>query len=178
METNGFSKNADILQIAAKHGESEFSVYVQPTQTLKEEASAVHGLRYINGRLELHGHAVETVTLTEAIIGFYEFLYKLDGKSILTAHNCKFDYPRLIVGIGKVFTLDRFKSVVEGFCDTLPIIVNRRKEIEKQQEKETERQTEKQTQKKKEKRKGANKLQNLAIECLLLLLYYCQLYLV
>ncbi|KAH0552541.1 hypothetical protein KQX54_012096 [Cotesia glomerata] len=45
LETGSFSKTSDILQIAAKHKQYEFSVYVKPTQTISEEASKVYGLR-------------------------------------------------------------------------------------------------------------------------------------
>ncbi|XP_058801515.1 uncharacterized protein LOC131670148 [Phymastichus coffea] len=143
LETNGFSKTADILQIAARYGDIEFATYIQPTQVLKEEASAVHGLRLLNGRLQFNGKNVETVSLTEAMIGFYEFLHRFNKKCILTAHNCTFDYTRLIMAIMKCFMMDRFQSVVEGFCDTLPLISKCNKE----------------------KGKGANKLTNLANIC-------------
>ncbi|XP_057329900.1 uncharacterized protein LOC130670506 [Microplitis mediator] len=55
LETGSFSKTSDILQITAKHEYYEFSVYVKPIQTISEEASKVHGLRLVLGKLELHG---------------------------------------------------------------------------------------------------------------------------
>ena len=58
---------------------------------------------------------------------------------ILTAHNCVFDYPRLMNAIEKVYLKLHFQSVT-GFCDTLPIIKKKTKN----------------------KIKGANKLENLA----------------
>ena len=143
METGGFSKTADILQIAARFGEFQFSVYIQPTQAIDDKASQVHGLRFTNDNLECNNKVVETVSLTEGIIGFYEFLCRFNKKCILTAHNCKFDYPRLIIAIKKVFMLDRFQSVVEGFSDTLPVISKFNKQ----------------------KGKGANTLGNLAAMC-------------
>ena len=38
------------------------------------------------------------------------------------AHNCQFDYPRLLSAINKVFMVQKYKSVVKGFVDTLSII--------------------------------------------------------
>lgn len=38
-ETGGFAKICDILKIAAKYKEHEFSVYVKPTQNISEGAS-------------------------------------------------------------------------------------------------------------------------------------------
>ncbi|XP_058793782.1 uncharacterized protein LOC131665724 [Phymastichus coffea] len=146
LETSGFRKTADILQIAAnsvEFGEFEFSTYIRPSEAIDEKSSQIHGLRYIDDHLECNGKMIETVSLTEGIIGFYEFLYHLNRKCILTEHNCKFDYPRLILAINKVFMIDRFKSVVEGFSDSLPLISKRNKE----------------------KGKGANKLVNLAATC-------------
>lgn len=101
LETWSFQKTADILQIAAKYGDIEFNVYIKPTQKMNDEASAVNGLRHINGNLQLHGQTVITLTLVEAMLAFYQFLYNLQKKCILTAHNCKFDYPRLMIAIKK-----------------------------------------------------------------------------
>jgi len=142
LETGGFSKTCDIIQLAAKHEKHEFSVYVRPSQKITEEASQIHGLRVSDGQLKLHGKPVITVTLLEALIAFYEFLCCLKRKCILCAHNCSFDYTRLIRAIDKVFMKDHYKTIVYGFCDTLPII----KKITGK------------------KSKGSNKLENLAKE--------------
>ncbi|XP_058810868.1 uncharacterized protein LOC131675758 [Phymastichus coffea] len=85
LETSGFAKTADILQIAAKFGEFEFCTYTRPSQAIDEKSSKVHGLRFIDNYLEYNGNRVESVSLTEGIIGFYEFLYRLNRKCILTA---------------------------------------------------------------------------------------------
>ncbi|XP_066596284.1 uncharacterized protein [Prorops nasuta] len=141
LETGDFTKKSDILQIAAKCNNLEFSVYIKPTQKISEQASAVHGLRFTDGVLKLHENLIITVTLFEAIVGFFEFLCLFERKCILTAHNCAFDYPRIMQAIEQVFMKEHFKAIIEGFCDTLPII---RKTTGN-------------------KGKGSNKLQNLAI---------------
>ncbi|XP_043468802.1 uncharacterized protein LOC122502708 [Leptopilina heterotoma] len=140
LETGSLKKDTDILQIAAKYKDYQFSVYISPSQKISEEASLVNGLRYINGQLLLHGKPVESVSLMEAILAFYEFLYFFGKKCILAAHNCKFDYPRLMLAIAKVFMSKHFGSIVAGFSDSLPLIA---------------RSTGK-------KGKGQNKLENLA----------------
>ena len=71
LETGSFQKTADILQIAAKYEDVEFDVYIQSTQKINEDASAVHGLRYVNGNLQLHGKTVITLSLLEAMLAFY-----------------------------------------------------------------------------------------------------------
>ncbi|OXU16396.1 hypothetical protein TSAR_014360 [Trichomalopsis sarcophagae] len=59
----------------------------------------VTGLRYDDENLTIHGNVLETVPLSEAMIAFYEFLYLFQKKCVLTAHNCNFDYPRLLKAI-------------------------------------------------------------------------------
>ncbi|XP_011699072.1 PREDICTED: uncharacterized protein LOC105456595 [Wasmannia auropunctata] len=60
LETSGFSETADVLQIAVKCGEQNFSVYVNPTQSIAEGASKVTGLNNINGELFLHDEITNT----------------------------------------------------------------------------------------------------------------------
>lgn len=141
LETGDFRQNSDILQIAAKCNEFEFSVYIKPTQKISEQASAIHGLRFTDGVLQLHENRVIAVSLYESILGFFEFLCRFRKKCILIAHNCVFDYPRLMKAIEKVFMKEHFRAIIKGFCDTLPII---RKTTGN-------------------KGKGTNKLENLAI---------------
>ena len=43
------------------------------------------------------------MSLPEAIHALYDFLFLFKSKCILTAHNCKFDYPRLMLQIQKVY---------------------------------------------------------------------------
>lgn len=122
LETSGLSKNCEILQIAAKYGDAEFSIYVQPLQRIDEQASKIHGLRMENGHLTLHGNLVESVPISTALHKFYTFLHSLGKKCILTAHNGKFDYSRLCRSIRKYHLLNHFSTVVSGFIDTLPVI--------------------------------------------------------
>lgn len=124
LETSGFSARADILRIAAKYKEYEFCIYIKPTMKIKEDASMVNGLRYIDGNMQLHGQILVTVSLLDAMISFYQFLYRFGRKCILTAHNCNFDYPRIMAAAKKVYMEHHFQSVVLGFADTLPLIKN------------------------------------------------------
>lgn len=140
LETGSLYKTADILQIAAQCEDIEYSVYIQPTQSINEYASAVNGLCYVNGNLQLHQQTVITLTLAEAMLSFYQFLYSIKKKCILVAHNCKFDCPRLMLAIEKVYMTTYFQSVIKGFSDTLPMLRKYNPE----------------------KEKGKNKLENLA----------------
>lgn len=122
LETGGFSKTADILQIAAKHGSSYFSIYVTPTQKIDEKASNITGLRTVAGQLQYHGKEVISIGLQDALLKFYNFLVELKKKCVLVAHNCTFDRPRLIEAIKRSLLIQHFAAVIFGFSDSLPII--------------------------------------------------------
>ena len=62
----------------------------------------VNKLKYINGNLQYNGTNVIALNLEEALVAFYEFLYCFRRKCILTAHNCNFDYPKLVRAITMV----------------------------------------------------------------------------
>ncbi|KAK0073962.1 hypothetical protein PV325_008952 [Microctonus aethiopoides] len=104
IETGGFEKTDDTLQIAAKSicEKYEFSIYIQPTKSITEEASLVNKLYFDNGNLEYDGKQVITVSLEEALSSFYDFLCLFKRKCVLIAHNCEaFDGPRLVAAIHK-----------------------------------------------------------------------------
>ncbi|KAK0077763.1 hypothetical protein PV326_009843, partial [Microctonus aethiopoides] len=122
LETGDLCRDGDILQIAVKYKEYTFSVYIRPSRTISDKASQVHGLTFVNGQLELHGKTVITVALQEAVVSLYRFLFLFNRKCILTAHNCTFDYTRLMRDIEKTFMDIYFKTIVSGFADTLPLI--------------------------------------------------------
>ena len=91
LETGDRTSDCDILQIAVKYGNHEFSTYVRPSKTISYKASAVNGLQLLNGNLKCNGKTVITVSLEKAIIGLYSFLFSLRRKCVLTAHDCIFD---------------------------------------------------------------------------------------
>ena len=100
----------------------EFSVYIFPSNGISEQASLVNGLRLVNGKLQYKGKDVEALSLEKAIHEFHEFLCSLKSSCILTAHNCKFDYPELVRAVTLVTMKEHFKNIIAGFGDTLPII--------------------------------------------------------
>ncbi|XP_046617589.1 uncharacterized protein LOC124303864 [Neodiprion virginianus] len=122
LETSSFSKQSDILQIAAQYNKSKFSVYVNPTQKIAAQASEANGLTNVRGELILNGTRVPSISLRLALDAFRNFLTKLKHPVVLVAHNCKFDAPILINSVKKMTMTDDFGSVVVGFADTLPLI--------------------------------------------------------
>lgn len=75
LETGGFQKNADILQIAAKCNDKSLSIYIKPAAAIAETASNVNGLRFVRGELEYRGSIVESISLKDAMHAFYKFLF-------------------------------------------------------------------------------------------------------
>ncbi|KAK0071999.1 hypothetical protein PV325_012047, partial [Microctonus aethiopoides] len=120
--TGDLCRDCDILQIAVKYEKYEFSTFVHPSRKISENSSQVHGLRFVNGNLELHGKAVIAVSLQEAILCLYRFIFMFKRKCIFAAHNCIFDYPRLMRGIIETFMDKYYETIVVGFADTLPHI--------------------------------------------------------
>lgn len=82
----------------------------------------MHGLRVVCGKLVLHGKSVLTITLCVALIGLYEFLCIFNRKCILVAHNCSFDYRRLMGAMQKVFMQKQFHAIIYGYANSRPII--------------------------------------------------------
>ncbi|CAG5109300.1 Protein of unknown function [Cotesia congregata] len=56
LETSRFSKQSDILQIAAQYNKSKFSVYVNPIQKIAAQASETNDLTNIRGELMVNGN--------------------------------------------------------------------------------------------------------------------------
>ncbi|XP_024869217.1 uncharacterized protein LOC112452964, partial [Temnothorax curvispinosus] len=121
LETSGRRKDADVLQIAAKVDENIFSIYIEPTQTIDNEASQVNGLENIDGELFLNGEKLLTVSMREALQAFYEFLSKFTKGSLLIAHNAIFDITFLVREIKKYSLVDEFKKIIYGFSDSLKL---------------------------------------------------------
>ncbi|XP_077265898.1 uncharacterized protein LOC143899465 isoform X1 [Temnothorax americanus] len=121
LETAGFAKSDEILQIAAYVENETFSVYISPTQLISKTATAVTGLHAMSGELYLHGTKMISTSATDAVNQFISFLRKYD-QCLLIAHNCfKFDAPRLIKLIEKVGLMQAFSSCVKGFANSLEI---------------------------------------------------------
>lgn len=77
LETTGLDMSAEIVQIAAKCGRYEFSVYVNPTKEISRSATKVTGLSNDGGFLCPNGKAVEHSNQKEALLAFKQFLESL-----------------------------------------------------------------------------------------------------
>ncbi|XP_034935711.1 uncharacterized protein [Chelonus insularis] len=121
LETSGFGRSADILQIAAVGQESVFSTYVNPSQPVTVSASAVTGLENIHGELFLHGKKVSSIPIHQALLEFKNYLASLSTPILLVAHKVTFDSHFLVRAIQKHSLISEFESVIIGFSDSLNI---------------------------------------------------------
>ena len=118
LETGGFSRTCDILQISAICTGVEFDRYICPEQPITEGASSVTKLTVKDGHLYFDGNLVETVTLKQALVEFINFLKGLN-KPVLVGHNIKtFDLMFLHHHLNRINKWENFLSVVIGFVDT------------------------------------------------------------
>ncbi|XP_011302229.1 uncharacterized protein [Fopius arisanus] len=114
LETSGFGKSADILQIAAKCQQFTFSRYITSTQNTSPQA--------FEGHLFYNGNCIVTKSPNTAYSLFCNYLRSLRRRSIICAHNAIFNVPRLLRGIANVGMCEELGRIIEGFSDTLPII--------------------------------------------------------
>ena len=122
LETSGYHRSCEILQIAAKCGKFKYNEYVTPTKQISPAATAIHGLRKYEADLMLHGKKFESVSLRIAVSNLFEFLKSLNKQCYIAAHNSNFDGPRLIDAITACNLHDEFENRIVGFMDTLTVI--------------------------------------------------------
>ncbi|KAF2893328.1 hypothetical protein ILUMI_12847 [Ignelater luminosus] len=123
LEATGLSSTtAELCQIAAYYKGQEFSVYTIPSKGIPDKVSAITGLVIARGKMLLDKKPLTTVPILDALQSFLEFLEKI-GNVVLVAHNgfC-YDAPLILHQMKNHGLLDRFKNVVQGFADTLPIL--------------------------------------------------------
>ncbi|XP_043266643.1 uncharacterized protein [Venturia canescens] len=125
LETTSRSTSCDICQIAAVHEDTEFSIYVMPSQAITSGASAVNKLKISEGIMMLNNVPVKAVSKEMAFEKFICYLQNISMGCgvILIAHNCfRFDAPILLKNVERIGLLEALQSVVVGFADTLPIL--------------------------------------------------------
>lgn len=115
----------DIIQVSAICGEKVFNVYTLPRRSLTESARQVTGFTVSDGSLFLHGNAVDTVPLVDALTSFISFLRSFRRPVLLAAHGAKrFDAPVLTRVLRRLALHQEFQQVVSGFVDTFLLSKN------------------------------------------------------
>ncbi|XP_049928586.1 DNA polymerase III PolC-type-like isoform X6 [Epinephelus moara] len=126
LETTGLDTAVcDIIQVSAICGERVFNVYTLPRRPLTESARQVTGFTVTDGSLLLHGNAVDTVPLVDALTSFISFLRSFRHPVLLAAHGAKrFDAPVLTRVLRRLSLQQEFQQVVSGFVDTFLLSKN------------------------------------------------------
>lgn len=99
LETSGLSHSSEVLQIAAKSQSFRFCSYAKPTQAVDARASAVIGLNNVAGGLYLHGQKVDSISIRDGLVAFYELFKLFEKPCLLVANNATFDATRLVLAV-------------------------------------------------------------------------------
>ncbi|CAL8321542.1 unnamed protein product [Gadus morhua 'NCC'] len=109
----------EIIQLAAISGERTFNVYMMPEIAIDRGAAEVTGFSVRDGALLLQGTAVPTVTLTEALTSFLDFLQSLEQPVLLAAHSARrFDKPVLDRALLRCSLTRQFQQLGSRYFDT------------------------------------------------------------
>ncbi|KAJ3596934.1 hypothetical protein NHX12_003334 [Muraenolepis orangiensis] len=121
LETTGFGKTCEIVQLAAVSGGNSINLYTVPGCRMQSGAAKVTGFRVRRHRLFLNRQPVLTNSLREVVVSFIAFLRML-GRPILIGHNIRrFDCPVLVRALDQLDLRVEFQSTVTGCLDTLPL---------------------------------------------------------
>lgn len=117
---NNFSAlTSDITQICAVGGEQHSSKYVLPSQPVMKGAMEVTGLEVLGGVFHCKGQPVASVTSSEALVAFMDFLSQFPQPPILLGHNIKtFDGHVLYHHLQSNNMCSEFNRYISGFADT------------------------------------------------------------
>lgn len=120
MESTGLDADADIVQITAKCDHNIFNVYINPEKEISYGAMKVTGFHRIGNELYLRDKPIQTLTITEALSSFKQFLHLSaeSKKVLLVAHNASFDKRLFLQQIRKHGIVENFQ-MISGFADTL-----------------------------------------------------------
>lgn len=123
LETTGLDVTDEITQIAAKCGNAMYNQYVIPSVPIPQEVTDLTGIRMIGPQMYVHGQPVNALAPAIAAITFTNFLANISGRVILIAHNCfYFDGPILTTLMARHAMMHKFRNVVAGFSDSLPLL--------------------------------------------------------
>ena len=123
LETTSLSATCDIVQIAAQalDGNSLFNCYILPIAPISASSSKVTGLTKQGNNVFCHGKIVPSVSITEGLELFSNWLSSLNKRVILIGHNIKsFDIRHLRRHVTSHEMQSKF-DIVTGYVDTLPL---------------------------------------------------------
>lgn len=134
LQTTGFERDAEIIQLAMIHNDSTFTRFILPASEIDICASFVSQLTKSGNALYHEQRPVETVDKQQCFTDFNEFLsglYSPDRPVLIYGHNARsFDCPRLVDALTSCDLISSFREIVSGFSDTLRAFRSERPELE------------------------------------------------
>lgn len=116
---------SDILEIAARTEDDQFSTYVRPTKAISSAATRINKLDFKNGKLRHREKEVSSIPVKNALSALIHWLKSIQLKTgleiVLVAHNVEFDAIFLFFYLTQEGLDAQFRDVVVGFIDTLSI---------------------------------------------------------
>ena len=116
-------RRVHILQICARNGINDCTRYVTPARAIEKGAGEVNGISFNSASraMTYKGTKVRHISLYNALSDFLNFLSGIRNP-VLVAHNGKqYDFLILYRVAASTGLLQRFRSCVYGFLDTLPL---------------------------------------------------------
>ncbi|XP_043270153.1 uncharacterized protein [Venturia canescens] len=116
---SGRGIDSDIIHIAAKLKDRNFTVWIEPSKPLNPNGDLrSNGLRYRNSKLILNGKPLETKQLKPALVEFASFV---TSKPVyLVSHSNRTEITHLLRAFDKTGMSHKF-NFIHGFVDTVPI---------------------------------------------------------
>ena len=122
-ETTSVFGDKELIQVAAKCGDEEFSAYVYPSKSIHPDATEKTDFTKLNGRLLYHGDPVQTTPSDIVARDFLSFLSALESQVILVGHNIKrFDMPVILQWLRSHGIAKDLCNIMYGLTDTMPLL--------------------------------------------------------
>ena len=121
METRSLGDDNEIVQLSAVTENSSYNRYVVPETPILFHASKLTGLTVVGKSLMLKGAPVPTVFIYDCLSDFILWAQTFEKPVILYGHSVKFDVKALVRAYRKVDLVEKLKTAVVGFSDTVPI---------------------------------------------------------
>ena len=127
-ETMSLGDDNEIVQFSAVTENSSYNRYVVPETPILSHASKITGLTVVGNGLMLKGAPVPTVSVYSCLSDFILWEQTFEKPVLLYGHNVKFDAKALVRACRKVDLVEKLKTAVVGFSNTVlifkPILPN------------------------------------------------------
>ncbi|XP_043267987.1 uncharacterized protein [Venturia canescens] len=114
--------NREILRLSAKFGEETFATWIKPSKPVSPEiARSMPRFKFTESGMFLDRIKLSTVSMETALKMFYVFLKFIPKPALLVTFTSEYESMLLLRFIEKKGMLYRFRKVIAGFSNTLPL---------------------------------------------------------